>query len=355
MSQPIEQAIDSYVTNYLAQSQVTGLAIAVVRDGELLYAKGFGMQNVATGQPVTQQTLFHLASICKTFVGTAIMQLKEAGKLYLDDPIVKHLPYFRVDDPRSDQLTIRHLLTHTSGLPHPDDAEYAYTQPQFEDDALERYVRSLATRPLVTIPLGQTSYSDIAYSVLGDLIAKVAGTSFEDYMRRHILDPLGMTQTTLMAPREADPALLATGYPRDDDGTIHPAPYPYNRIHIPSGCIASNVLEMTRYGLAHLNQGTLTGQRILSAESYAEMWQVAVRDVRAEEFEDIALGWWVSREWDEFVVQHSGADEGFVGHFGLWTESRVAIVVLCNSSWAKPWQVSADVFRLLAQDSKHKG
>jgi CubicO group peptidase (beta-lactamase class C family) len=343
-----EARIDSAVREYLAHSEVTGLAIAVVQQGQVVFCSGYGVQDLDTLQPVTPATLFHLASVVKTMTSTAIMQLREAGKIDLDDPIVAHLPYFRVDDPRSDQITIRQCLSHTSGIEHPTD--WGWDRPEFDDDALERHVRSLAGRKLVTVPSGTTSYSDIAYNVLGAVIAQVSGLSYEAYLHRHLFQPLGMAQTTTMASREGDPALLATGYEHDEAGAVRRSLYPYNRVHVPCGCVASNVLEMTRYAMAHLNRGELDGTRILAPESYDAMWAVQMHDVRDAEDADSALGWWVRRGSAELIVDHSGEDDGFLSHFCLWPERHQSIVVLCNAAWADPEHVTDIVSHLLADN-----
>lgn len=339
------ERIDAYLRDYVASGQSIGLSAAVVQGGDVVFSAGYGVQNQQTKQPVTPQTLFHIASVAKTMTSTAIMQLREQGKLDLDDPLVKHLPYFKVDDPRSDQITIRQCLSHTSGIGHPED--YGWDRPEFDDESLERHVRSLATHKLVEIAPNSLSYSDIAYNVLGDLIAKVSGMSYEQYMKTHLFDPLGMTTTTLMAPRADHPALVAIGYEKKEDGAISQSFYPYNRMHVPCGCIASSVVEMARWAMVSLNRGELAGVRILPSTSYDAMWQMQFRDSNEGFSTDTALGWWVSRRYRERVMQHDGEDDGFVSNLRLWTESGIGIVILCNALWAEPWKVTDEVYKLL--------
>lgn len=338
------EQIDSAIREYLNQSAVTGLAIAVAQQGKMVFCGGYGVQDLDTMQPVTPASLFHLASVVKTMTSTAIMQLREAGKLDLDDPVVKHLPYFCVDDPRSDRITIRQCLSHISGIGHPSD--WSWDSPEFDNGSLERHVRSLVNHTLVDIPPQTTSYSDIAYNVLGALIAHVSEMSYEAYMDHHIFAPLGMHKTTTMAPREGDPALLASGYEHDEAGAVRQSLYPYNRMYVPCGCVASNVLEMTRYATAHLNRGELDGVRILARESYDTMWKVQVHDARETVRADSALGWWVRRGSTELIVEHFGGDDGFLSHFCLWPERHQSIVVLCNADWADPGHVTDIVSQL---------
>jgi CubicO group peptidase (beta-lactamase class C family) len=339
--------IDLAIREFIAQTEATGLAIAVARRGQMVFCKGYGVQDLVAGVPVTPTTVFHLASVVKTMTSTAIHQLCEAGRLELDDPVVAHLPYFRVDDPRSDQITLRQCLTHTSGIAHPDD--WGWDQPEFDDGALERHVRTLAGRALIDIPPGKTAYSDDGYNVLGAVIAHVSGLSYEAYLRQHLFEPLGMRRTTTMAPREADPALLAAGYNHAEGGGVRRSVYPYNRTHVPCGCIASNVLEMTRYATAHLERGTLEGARVLARESYETMWSVQVHE--PGEAIETALGWWVRRGRPELIVEHDGEDDGFSSHFCLWPERQQSIVVLCNTSGVEPGDLTARVAELLGGSS----
>ena len=173
----------------------------------------------------TAETLFHLASVVKTMTSTAIMQLREAGKLELDDPIVKHLPYFRVDDPRSDQITIRHCLCHTSGIGHPED--YSWDNPEFDDEALERHVRGLATfdqavpfhrRMVPFCPTAQVSLGPLPQRPLRWFVGPVV-------TRVHaVVLPLRMRPDTPTAVRspEVSPGERPDEAPPIDPGVEHP-------------------------------------------------------------------------------------------------------------------------------------
>lgn len=336
--------IDAYLRHYLEAEQLVGLAVVVVQDDAITFRGTYGVQNRQTRQPVTPQTLFHIASVAKTMTSTAIMQLREQGKLSLDDPLVKHLPYFQVDDPRSAQITIRQCLYHVSGIGHPED--YGWDRPEFDDEALERHVRGLASHKLLELGPGEVSYSDIAFNVLGDLIAKVSGLPYEQYMKTQIFDPLGMTTTTLMAPRSAHPELVATGYEKQVDGTIVESFYPYNRMHVPCGCIASSAFEMAQWCRVHLTRGEVDGVRILQPESYGELWQ---RQVRASNTRhaDPALGWWINRHYQQPVLQHDGEDDGFVSNLRLWPERKLGMVALCNAVWAAPEEICDEIYQIL--------
>src|SRR5262245_4937625 len=207
-----DQTLRPVIDRLMREQQLPGLAIAVVERGRVAYAAGFGVRNVAhPGEAITTRSLFHMASITKPFVATSLMQLVESGRLDLDAPVAKYLPYFRMADARYVGITVRQMVTHTSGMP--DVADYEWDKPQYDDGALERYVRSLTPFRLEFPPGARFKYSNMAFEILGDVVAKRSGETFDDYVQRHILTPLGMKDSTLLV-RQADPALLAWGHER---------------------------------------------------------------------------------------------------------------------------------------------
>src|SRR5439155_7542327 len=139
------------------------------KNGKLIYAKGFGLAKLGSNTSIATQSLFHMASVTNTSVATATMQLVEQGKIDLDAPVTKYLPYFKLDDDRFGQIKIRQMLSHTSGIP--DVTDYHWDKPEYDAGALERFVRSLANQKLVFGPGEKFAYSNTAYEVLGDVIA----------------------------------------------------------------------------------------------------------------------------------------------------------------------------------------
>lgn len=317
------------IEDYVRQQQLPGFAIGVIQDGRLVYAHGFGLKDPAHNHdPVTPRSLFHMASITKTFVATSIMQLVEAGKVNLDAPVVQYLPYFRIADDRYQTITVRQMVTHTSGMPDVED--YEWDKPQYDDGALESYVRSLSDQKLIFAPGTDFRYSNMAFEVLADLIAKVSGESFEDYVQHHILTPLKMKASTLFIKR-TNPKLMTWGYQRDKSGQIFPSKvYPYNRIHSPSSDLHSNVEDMARWALANMNHGELDGKRILKAQTYDTMWtpQHKLKDGRA-----VGISWFLSEYRGQVTVSHSGGDTGYATFLMLLPEKKAAVVLMCNCDW----------------------
>ena len=223
-------ALDNTLTpifeSVLESYDLPGLAVGVVKDNEIIYARGFGYKNIEDKTPMTTTTLFHMASISKPFVATAVMQLLEQGKIDLEAPLTKYLPYFKLDDERYQEITIQLMLSHSSGMP--DVMDYEWDNPQYDDGALERYVRSLSEKKMRHEPGARFAYSNMAFECLGDVIAKVSGISFADYEKQYILDPLGMKKSSFLKPKIL-PDDWAAGHLRTIR-TFAWEGYPYNRM-----------------------------------------------------------------------------------------------------------------------------
>lgn len=303
---------------------IPGFAIAIVQNQKVVYAAGFGVKNLQNkNDKITPRTLFHMASVTKPFVATAVMQLVENGKVDLEAPIVKYLSYFRMNDERYSTIKVCQMLSHISGMP--DVHDYEWDKPQYDDGALERYVRNLTNKSLLSAPGTNFKYSNIAYEVLGDLIAKVSGMSFEDYVKRNILDPIGMKSSTLLV-KQADPSLLAT--PHVIGASYQPMVskvFPYNRMHAPSSTLYSNVIDMTNWAMANLNRGIFDGKRILKDSTYDVMWKPA-----GEPWKHIGISWFLGKHREYGTISHSGGDTGFVSNLVMIPERSIAVVMMSN-------------------------
>ncbi len=326
----LEAKLQPFVQHVVASFGLAGLAIGIVKSGELVYAQGFGVGNLDTQEPVTPRSLFHLASVSKPFVATAIVQLVEQGNMALDAPIVTYLPYFRLKDPRYKAITVQQMLNHVSGMP--DEVDYHWYAPEDDEQALERYIRSLADEELIAAPGEKYAYSNIAFEVLGDVIAKVSGQTFEAYVKAHILDPLEMHDSTFLR-RDVAPHLAVTphfGAPL----TTLAGVYPYHRAHAPSSTLHSSVQEMSYWAIANLNRGRFRGKQILQPESYNLLWQPYVQTGEETWAEAVGLSWFFGTYRGRRVIHHGGSDPGFDSDFVMVPDEDAAVVVLANTNTA---------------------
>jgi len=271
MDKSVEQIIKgeigkNFEDNFLPHIQKTiksyelpGLAIGIVKDAEIVYAKGFGDRSIGTREPVSMKTIFHMASVSKPFVATAIMQLVERDQIQLEAPIINYLPYFRLDDERYTRITVKQMLSHVSGMP--DEEDYEWDKPQYDEDALERYVRSLSSKKLHSDPGEKFAYSNMAFECLGDVIAKVSGMTFEDYVRRYVLNPSGMDRSSFLMAEHL-PGDWAAPHVRGLT-TLAWEGYPYNRMHGPSSTLHSNAIEMCYWAITNLKRGNFRNNKIL--------------------------------------------------------------------------------------------
>ena len=287
--------IETLVEEIMASGQVPGAAVGIVKDGELVYAKGFGVTELGSDEPVTPDSIFHMGSVAKTPTAMAIMQLVEAGKIDLDAPLTKYLPYFTLADPDLGEVTIRRLLSHTAGMPDPIDwlAEYQDENLRSDEAALDDYVRSLSDQSLTYRPGEDWSYSNTGFDILGDVVAKVSGQAFEDYLQANVLTPLGMENSSYLLS-DVDPAKLAAPHMYDENGNAKTLDfYPYTRAHAPSGAFYSNVNDMARFAIANMNQGELDGTQVLPASAYDEMWAPQAASPWAENVRPTGYELWI--------------------------------------------------------------
>jgi CubicO group peptidase (beta-lactamase class C family) len=329
------QVLQPLLDRFVQQQRIPGLAIGIVNERRLAYAHAFGVKDLRhPGDPLTTRSLFHMASITKPFVATAIMQLVDRGTVDLDAPVVKYVPYFRIADDRYNRLTVRDFITHTSGMP--DVENYEWDKPQNDDGALERYVRSLTNQKLLFAPGERFRYSNMAFEVLGDVVAKASGETFEDYVGRHILAPLRMNDSTILKP--ANPKFLTWGHELNAQGLPVPSPvFPYSRMHSPSSNLHSNILDMARWAIANMNGGELDGRRILQSSTHERMWTATHATggpSSARPWERaVGLSWFVGEYRGTRWVGHRGGDTGYRTDLALLPDKGIAVVWMENADW----------------------
>lgn len=324
--------VGNLVERTMREHGVPGLAVGIVRGGRVIYAHGFGVSSTATARPVTARSVFHIASVTKTFTAAAAMQLVERGRLRLDAPVTDYLPYFTMRDERYRQITIGHLLRHRSGIPFVEENPFEL-RPVYDARAIERHVRELSRLELSFAPGTRFEYSNYGYDLLGDVVAKVSGMSFEDYVQRNILTPLRMSRSTLLV-RQVPAGRMSTPYFSDEQGRIASSPiFPYTRAFTPSSNLYTDVDDMNRWMLANLQMGTLHGRRILRTDSYATLWQLPVAVRSEQQFPlggQMGAGWFRWNYHGRQLVGHGGADLGFNTYILLAPEAGIGIVVMGN-------------------------
>lgn len=322
--------LDAVLEEIMARWGIPGLGVGIVAGDEIVYAKGLGVQSLDTATPVSPGSVFCVASITKCFVATAVMQLVEQGKICLDAPLIQYLPYFKLDDERYPSITIRQMLSHTSGMPDMEESEYdqLVAHPEYDEGAAERYIRGLSPRKMAATPGERFLYSNIAYNVLGGVISAVSGQTFEAYMKEHVLLPAGMTDSTLFYPEIAQDR-LAVPHLRSPAMIVNPV-YPYHRADAPASFLHSTVVDMCHWCCACLNRGVYAGQRLLTPASYDLMWTPVAQWGYPPFYEDIGLGWTLGHFEGLKTVSHGGMGFGWTDFLIMLPARNRAAIILCN-------------------------
>jgi len=305
------------------QGRLVSLAIGIVHDQTLLLAAGFGCANLERGIPATPDTVYRIGSVTKVFEATALMQLRDAGRLRLDDAIDRYVPEAWYPGPGGGRVspTWRQLASHTAGLQR-------NVQPNL--GTVPDLFRFLEHRTAAAEPGKVYAYSNLGFVVLGQAAALVAGERYHDYVRRHIFAPLGMTSSTYDIESVA-PDRLAMGYLRVDpaEGAWSGYRAGYRDPFPPSGTILSTVNDLSRFLMLQFRTGPAGGAQILASRTVREMWQPVAPTGAARA---AAIGWFVSPLGDETLVKKDGGQPGFTTLVQMIRERKLGIVLLVNES-----------------------
>ena len=327
MQAPLDTAaIEAYVREEMRRARVPGLALAIVKDGSVAYLRGYGRAD-PSGRPVTPETPFILGSTSKSFTALAVMQLAEAGRIELDAPVVRYVPWFRVgaDSAGSAGITVRQLLNQTSGIPQSAGLT-GMLETDSSDAALERRVRMLRQSEIASPPGKVYAYSNANYSTLGLLVQTVSGMPYEAWIEQRVFAPLGMTRSFTSQAR-ALPDGLATGH-RWWFGFPVAVVVPWNRGDVPAGFLITSAADMARYLLAQLEGGRVGDSVVLSPEGIAELHRPAASTGRGRFY---GMGWSNAIEHGLPVVEHEGATANFGSAMFLVPGQRLGVAVQVNA------------------------
>jgi CubicO group peptidase (beta-lactamase class C family) len=321
----LEAFMDGLMTAHLTEKGIAGATVAVVGHDELLLLKGYGFADVAARTPVDpERTLFRIASVTKLFTATALMQLVQDGRLDLEADVNRYLD-FEIPATFPDSITVRHLLTHTPGFE--DDMRLLLSYDPA--DVLPLRDLLISTMPRRVRPPGAfAAYSNYGMTLGGYIVERVSGLSWEDYLERHIFEPLGMTRTTGRQPLPASVAGdMSESYLRARGGWERQR-WEFD-LGAPAGAISSTARDMGRFMLAHLGGGALSGARILDEET--------IRTMHARHFAHdpriagMALGFFEMSSHGVRIVGHGGNTAWFHNVLALIPERQLGIFVSYNT------------------------
>jgi CubicO group peptidase (beta-lactamase class C family) len=326
--------VDEVVAEQMREQKIPGTSLAVVRDGRVIKATGYGLANMELNVPVTPQSIFQTASLGKQLTATAVMMLVEAGKVGLDDKLAK---YFPEESAAWKDIAIRHLLTHTSGIPDifGESEKDTYTKGilDFRRDYTEdEIVRRFLALPLDFTPGERFNYSNTGYMLLGPLIQRVTGKPWAEFLQERIFRPLGMTSTRVMSEEDIIPN-RCSGY-RLIGGKLQ------NQEWIPTSLNATSdgghytsVLDLAKWDAA------LYGESLLKKSSLEQMWTPV--KLNSGELFPYGFGWEIADANGHRVLYHTGGNQGFYVSISRYVDDRLTVVVMNNLD-----EFAADTLRI---------
>jgi CubicO group peptidase (beta-lactamase class C family) len=300
------------------KSDEAGCVVAVVKNGEVIHRAGYGLANMEWGIPNSPETVFRLASITKQFTAMAIMMLMEEGKLSLDDPITKFFPDFSTS---GHHVTVTHLLNHTSGI------KSNTSLPDFEKTMRNKYTpqemyETFAHQPFDFAPSEKWSYNNSGYHLLGMIIEKLSGQSYEDFLKSHIFEPLEM-KTACYLHNEIITPKRATGY-FVHEGKLFNSGFIDMSVPFSAGSLGASVDDLIKWNKA------LRENRLISAENLQKMHQPT--KLNDGKIEDYGFGWSINTYQGHRIVRHDGGINGFRTNMFHLFEDDLLVIVLCNNT-----------------------
>jgi D-alanyl-D-alanine carboxypeptidase len=337
-----ERLFSAWIEAQIAYRGLPGVAVGVVSNQELVWSKGFGFADIKSKTPMSATTKFRMASNSKLFTAIAIMQLREEGKLGLDDPVVKYLPWFKPKPAGEDDgpITIEQLLSHSSGLQREAGDHWVSYQFPTEDELQRLFAGRQAAFP----PSVRWKYSNLAYSIAGMVVEKVSGEKWADYVQQNIFNPLGMNDSSV------DKIVTGLAVPygrRMPDGTREVLPFVDSHGMAAATGLTSNVEDMAKFMSAQFRRGSRGGAQIVSSGSWREL--LRVRSVEENWNSGTALGFDVSRIKDRTYIGHGGGYPGNTTQTLIQLDDKVGVIVLTNTNDSNPSDIAHQLMGTVGQ------
>lgn len=322
--------IDEFIKSEMEYWKVPGLAIAVVKDGEIIYKKAFGVRNLETQENITENTVFSIASSTKAFTSTIAGMLSDEGKLNLDKPVIEYLPEFRLkSNEATEKATLRHFLSHKSGLPRHDVLWDNETTTR--DGMLTR----ISNLELSAAPGEKWQYSNLNYIIVGAAISKVTKKTWEENVRERILEPLEMNLTFFSVSDTAKFNDYASPYIMDKKDEIETLAFKNSDILGPAGAIRSNISDMAKWLQFNLNTGNAGGRQLIQNPTLRRLqtpvtttgWPMRDKEVF---YQTYGCGWFIDSFKGKMHIHHGGVLFGFTSMVSFIPYEKTGVVILAN-------------------------
>ncbi len=340
--------IEVWVEGQSDFQNIPGVSAGIVYDQKLIWSRGFGFADLERKEPASPATIYSICSISKLFTSIAVMQLRDEDKLSLDEPVRTYLPWFKIKDkyPDAPEVTLRGILTHSAGLPR--EAAFPYwTGPDYEFPTREEIISRLSSQEELYPAETYYQYSNLGLTLAGEVVAAVSGEPFADYVKKNILEPLGMKDTTPEIPEAERGKKLAVGYSTLlRDGSRKLVPFFFVRGLAPAAGFASTVEDLARFASWQLRLLQKGGKEVLNANTLKEMQRVQWMDADWQNPRGIGFSVW--RRDNKSYVGHGGACPGYRTQVAICPKDKIAVIVLTNADDANPDAYVREIFDIAA-------
>jgi len=324
--------LDAWADTETIEKRLPGVSMAVVHDQQLLWSRGFGYAHLEPKVAAGADTMYSICSISKLFTSIAVMQQRDAGKLDLDDPVAKHLPWFRIKgaEAGSPAVTVRGILTHSSGLPRESDFPY-WTGPAYAFPPRDKVIERVGDQEMLYRSDRYYQYSNLGLSLAGEIAAATSGVPYAEYVHTRILDPIGLSDTETEHLDKHRGGRLASGYtaPRRDGSRERVPPYQVRGI-APAAGFTSTVEDLGRFASWQFRVLAGEGDQVLDTDTLREMQRVQWMDPDWKTSRGLGFGIW--RSGEQTFVGHAGYCPGYQSQLLLQPAAKVATVFMTNSN-----------------------
>ena len=340
--------IDAWVDGVRIYKKIPGISVGIVRDQDLIWSKGFGYSNLETKRPADGNTIYSICSISKLFTSIAVMQLRDAIKLRLRDPVADHLEWFDVTQThsKSGPITVEGLLAHFSGLPRESDFSY-WTGPDFPFPTREQMIEKLEKQETLYSSQHLFQYSNLGFALAGEIVQSKSGQEYRAYIKQKILDPLALSDTRTFYPEDLRGAQMAIGYSgMDRSGTREQVDCFCTRALTSAAGFTSSVNDLAKFASWQFRLLENGGEEILTADTLREMHRI--HWLQDDEQVMRGLGFSINKVDKMMTVGHGGGCPGYITNFLIYPKQKIAIIVLTNASDGPAAELTNNILKTIS-------
>jgi len=339
--------IEQWIEAQHAYEQIPGISMLIVHNQDVIERFAVGYSNPEMQTPATTQTIYSICSISKLFTSISLMQLRDQGMLRLDDPVSKHLPWFKIEQvyPQSPLITIESILTHSSGLPRESDYPY-WNAPLFDFPSREKMVEQIKSQKTLYPAYTYYQYSNLGLTLAGEIVAQVSGMDYATYVLENIIIPLGLEHTRPEMPEELYGSQLAIGYSaKTRDGERTKMPFFQTNAIAPAAGFSSTAEDLAKFAVWQFRLLESGKTEILEANTLREMQRVHWLDVDWKTTRGLGFG--VYRKSDITFTGHEGSCPGYRTAVMLEPKSKIAVIFMANALGVDADEYARGVYKII--------